>query len=97
MAMNISKVLIEPVITEASTLNTEKNNFYTFKVYKQSTKRDIARAISELYKVEVVGVRTRNQKRKSRRVGRSQGFKPAWKKAYVAIKAGQRIDLTKGV
>ena len=34
---------------------------------------------------------------KERRVGKSRGRRPAWKKAYVTLAAGSRIDFFEGV
>ncbi|MEI6221756.1 MAG: 50S ribosomal protein L23 [bacterium] len=94
--MNISKLLLQPIITEASTLNTEKHNQYTFKVNPRSSKDGIAKAIKEMYKVEVLKVTTLSVKARSRRFGKKVGSLSSWKKAFVTLKAGQKIDFEKG-
>jgi large subunit ribosomal protein L23 len=48
--------------------------------------------VETLFKVHVLRVRTMNYLGKTRRVGRSMGRKPAWKKAYVTLGQGDRID-----
>lgn len=95
--MNIAKILLQPVITEASTLNTEKNNQFVFRVHPNTTKPQIAKVVAQMYKVDVLKVRTSHIKQRARRLGRSSGFKPSWKKAIVTLKAGQKIDFVKGV
>jgi large subunit ribosomal protein L23 len=47
--------------------------------------------------VRVLGVRTLNLPRKTRRVGRFAGRKPAWKKAIVKLAEGQSIEFFEGV
>lgn len=94
--MNIAKILLQPIITEASTLQTEKNNQYIFKVVPKATKPQIAEAVSEMYNVTVLSVRTCQVKRQARRQGRRAGFTSSWKKAFVTLKSGQKIDFVKG-
>lgn len=90
------RVLIEPIITEAATIAIELNK-YTFKVATDSTKFQIKTAIEELYKVKVIAVNTLNNHRKAVTHGRTPGFKAASKKAIVTLKAGDSIELFKGV
>lgn len=90
------RVLIEPIITEAATMAIELNK-YTFKVSTDSTKDQIKTAIEELYKVKVISVNTLNTHRKPVSHGRTPGFKAASKKAIVTLKAGDLIELFKGV
>ncbi len=95
--MKIDSVLIAPLITEKGTILAEKSNQVVFKVRPKATKNAIRKAIEELFKVDVVAVRTCNYLGKERRVGRSYGRRPAWKKAYVTLKEGQRIEFFEGV
>lgn len=90
------KVLIEPIITEAASLAIEINK-YTFKVASEATKVQIKKAVEDLYKVKVIGVNTSNRKRKAVNYGRTPGFKAGSKKAIVTLKAGDSIELFKGV
>ena len=77
-------IIIKPVITEKSMdMGAEKK--YVFKVAKDATKPEIAKAIEELFKVDVAYVRTMNMKRKPRRLRYSQGYTAAWKKAIVTL------------
>ena len=78
-------IIIRPTITEKSMdLTAEKK--YVFKVAKDATKPEIARAVEELFKVDVLCVNTINMKRKPRRLRFSAGYTAAWKKAIVTLK-----------
>ncbi len=81
-----------PVITEKGTLVNEAGNQVVFRVRRDANKAEIRHAIETLFKVKVEKVRTVNYLGKPRRVGRSLGRRPAWKKAYVTLGEGQRID-----
>ena len=59
---------------------------YTFEVAKDATKIDIARAVEELFGVQVQKVNTMHVRGRLRRQGRSQGYTPSWKKAIVTLK-----------
>lgn len=90
--------LIEsPLITEKGTVVSEKANQVVFKVRPRATKGAIRDAIEDLFKVTVLKVRTINFMGKSRRVGRTSGKRPDWKKAYVTLKEGDRIEFFEGV
>ena len=82
--MKPEDVIIAPVVTEKSNdqINLGK---YTFKVNKNATKVDIARAIEKLFEVKVLKVNTMTVKGKEKRVGRNVGKTSDWKKAIVTI------------
>lgn len=78
-------IIIKPVITEAS-MALAGSKTYVFQVMKDASKSEIAKAVEELFKVDVACVNTINMKKKPRRVRYQLGFKPAWKKAIVTLK-----------
>ncbi len=86
-----------PLITEKGTLVSEKTNQVVFKVSPDATKGAIRDAVEQLFKVTVVKVRTINLMGKKRRTRRSAGKRPDWKKAYVTLKEGDRIEIFEGV
>jgi len=47
--------------------------------------------------VKVEDVRTLNVRGKTRRVGKSQGQRPSWKKARVRLRSGDSIEFFEGV
>jgi large subunit ribosomal protein L23 len=84
-------VLLRPVITEKSMTETNTGR-YTFAVVKDASKLEIAQAVAEAFKVDVLAVNTSTVRGKARRVGKRVGKKPDWKKAIVTLAAGQRIE-----
>jgi large subunit ribosomal protein L23 len=85
-------VVLRPVVTEKTLRRSERTNAYTFEVRVGANKVQIRDAVEHLFQVDVVGVRTQNLAGKRRRMGRSVGFTAPWKKAIVALKAGQTIE-----
>jgi len=67
-------------------------NQYVFKVFPRANKTEVKRAIESLYKVKVVGVKIIIVSGKTRRMGKSQGWKKGYKKAIIRVKQGQRIE-----
>ena len=84
-------VLLRPVITEKSMTETNTGR-YTFAVVKDASKLEIAQAVAEAFKVDVLAVNTSTVRGKSRRIGKRVGKKSDWKKAIVTLAAGQRIE-----
>ncbi len=95
--MNAHDVIRRPLVTEKSNIGREEQNLVTFAVDPRANKHEIRRAVELLFDVRVVAVRTMRMPRKTRRVGRFVGRKPAWKKAIVKLAAGQAIEFFEGV
>ncbi len=91
------EIVIRPVVTERSTELGEDQNAYTFIVSKDANKIEIRAAVERLFGVKVAGVRTLNYRGKWRRVGRSLGRRPSYKKAIVKLASGERIDVYEGI
>jgi large subunit ribosomal protein L23 len=85
-------VIHGPLITEKGTLVNEEANQVVFRVRPWANKVEIQAAVERLFKVKVMKVRTVNYLGKMRRVGRNVGRRANWKKAYVTLKQGDRID-----
>lgn len=82
-------IIIKPIITEASmAMGNDKK--YVFRVMKDAKKPEIAKAIEELFKVDVQSVNTINVKRKPKKLGRSSGYTSSWKKAIVTLKSDSK-------
>ena len=94
---NVYDIVTSPLITEKGTLVSELGNQVLFRVRRDANKDDIRRAGETLFKVKVERVRTLNLLGKTRRVGKHAGRRPAWKKAYVTLAEGQRIDFFENV
>ena len=91
------QIVIRPVVTEESAMLQETDRTYTFIVAKDANKIEIRHAVQSLFDVTVESVRTANYQGKWRRVGRSLGRKPAYKKALVKLAEGESIDVYEGV
>ena len=83
-------IILKPVITEASMAATANQKKYTFRVAKGATKIEIARAVEELFKVEVKSVNTISMKSKAKRMGVHLGRTSEWKKAIVTLTEGSK-------
>ncbi|PIR87059.1 MAG: 50S ribosomal protein L23 [Candidatus Harrisonbacteria bacterium CG10_big_fil_rev_8_21_14_0_10_49_15] len=89
----MNKLLVkQPILTEKATSLTAGNT-YTFLVEGHANKSEVSKAIAQLYKVKVEAVRIINVKPKKRRLGRTVGTKPGYKKAMITLKAGDTIDI----
>ena len=88
--------LVAPVITEKSTLLSEENKV-VFRVPLSATKKDIAEAVEELFKVKVKAVNTLRMKGKTKRFRGIEGKRDDVKKAVVTLEEGHSIDVTTGL
>jgi large subunit ribosomal protein L23 len=91
-----SEIIRSPLITEKGTLVNEQANQVLFRVAPHANKVEIQKAVEQFFNVKVVKVRTVRVLGKTRRVGRSFGRRSDWKKAYVTLAEGQRIDFFEG-
>ncbi len=95
--MNLESLILSPLVTEKGTMATEKANQVVFRVRPGASKDKIRAAVERLFKVTVVKVRTSNFLGKARRRGMSSGRQMNWKKAYVTLKEGDRIEFFEGM
>ena len=85
---NVYQTVRMPLITEKSTIIREANGTYCFRVHVNANKIEIARAVEKLFekdKVKVAEVRTSRVHGKTKRMGRFEGKRPDWKKAWVRL------------
>ena len=94
MKINLHEVIVEPVITEKISAQTEKQSKYAFRVHPEANKKQIKSAIEKVFNVHVTGVNTSSQLGKWRRVRYQPGRTADWKKAIVTVKKGEKIDIT---
>lgn len=90
----VSEVILRPRITEKAAVAME-NHAYTFEVSARATKRDVEKAVREIYKVTPVKVNMVNKKTR-RSMSRTRGREvkhEGLKKAYVYLKEGDRIEI----
>ncbi len=91
MSMDPYKIILRPVITEKSTVLKEKNRDVAFEVAMSANKSEIKKAVEQLFKIKVDGVRIQIKTGKERRMGRHSGRTKDWKKAIVRLKAGEKM------
>jgi len=87
---------IRPIITEKATAYSEKLNCYTFAVSPDANKFQIKDIVEKLYNVRVVKITTclyaGKRKQRYTRAGIIRGRRSAFKKAFVTVAEGQKID-----
>lgn len=84
-------ILRRPIITEKGLDQKDKRRTVCFQVHPQANKTEIKQAVQKIFKVKVDSVQTANFVGKERRRGRFTGYRPDWKKAYVRLKAGEKM------
>lgn len=89
--MNIYEVIVRPIVTEKAVGKKEAEETLCFEVAKDATKTEIRSAVQKLFKVKVADVRTTTNSGKLRRRGRFTGYRSDWKKAWVRLKAGEKM------
>jgi large subunit ribosomal protein L23 len=82
----------QPHISEKASYLAEKDQ-YVFEVLPGYNKNEIKNAVEGIYKVDVLSVNMIKIPSKKRRLGRTEGFRKAYKKAVVKIKNGQKIEI----
>jgi len=95
--MSAESVVISPLVTEKGTIVGEKSNQVVFRIRPGASKAQIRNVIEDQFKVTVVKIRTANFLGKERRRGRTVGRRPSWKKAYITLKQGDRIEIFEGL
>jgi large subunit ribosomal protein L23 len=90
--MDISQVIIRPVVSEKSFVLAEAGK-YTFRVHDKAHKTQIRQAVEQLFDVKVTGVRTVSVKSKPKRRGVHSGRTRSWKKAIVQVREGDTIPI----
>lgn len=95
--MQLEQVLIKPLITEKSAVASENYNRYGFVVNTKANKFQIKEAVQKFYDVKVLSVKTNLTPGRIKRFGMVSKKTPKFKKAYVQLEAGQKIEFFKGV
>jgi large subunit ribosomal protein L23 len=85
------QILRRPVITAKGLGVKETESTLVFEVAAKATKTEVKEAVQTIFKVKVATVRTANFNGKERRRGKFTGYRPDWKKAYVKLKAGEKM------
>jgi len=89
-------VILSPVITEKST-RLSATNQVIFRVARDATKPQIAKAVEDLFKVKVKAVNTLRTKGKVKAFRGRRFRKSDVRKAIVTLAEGYQIDVTTGL
>lgn len=97
--LGLESVLIKPMMTEKSSKETEASNRYTFQVNIKANKNQVKSAVEKYFDVKVLNVRTSVLPGKVKRSGARGGQRKtsSFKKAWVQIQDGQKIEFFKGI
>lgn len=93
MRLDLHHVLIQPLLTEKVTAMRESNNTVSFLVHPGANRVQIKQAVEALLKVKVERVNVLNVQGKIKRLGRFSGKRSDWKKAFVKLKEGEKLEL----
>jgi large subunit ribosomal protein L23 len=96
--MNYAQILIKPLISEKATLAKEVANQVVFYIAPEANKIEVKRAVEEAFDVKVADVNiVRRRPLMRRRHGRVVGKISGYKKAYVTLVPGEKIEFFEGV
>jgi large subunit ribosomal protein L23 len=91
-------IILRPLLTEKNIIAKDRTNTLAFKVDRRANKIEIAYAVEKIFSTKVDDVRVVNVLGKNKKVGRSEGKRPDWKKAYVKLAKGAKpIEYFEGV
>lgn len=89
-------IIVRPLMTEKGMAQKEEQNTATFRVALDANKVEIRAAVEAVFNVKVQSVRTAVFEGKLKRQGRSEGRRPSFKKAFVKLRPGHKIELVEG-
>ena len=93
--MKATDVLKRPMMSEKNAFHSEENT-YVFEVDRKATKLQIRDAVETCFRVKVETVRTAIGRGRSKRTRYGQTKVKYYKKAFVKLKAGEKIALFEG-
>jgi large subunit ribosomal protein L23 len=94
--VNRFDIIKRPLDTEKVDRLRDRENKFAFEIAMNASKTEVKQAVESLFKVKVVDIKTQIVRGKMRRIGRSSGMRPNWKKAIVTLKEGDAIQLFEG-
>jgi len=95
--MSYANILLKPVISEKATKAKEESNQVIFLVSPRANKVEIKAAVEEAFKVKVTEVNVVRRRPLKRAKGRVMAHVPGYKKAYVTLASGDKIEFFEGV
>ena len=96
--MRLEEVIRRPLLSEKVMEQKETENIVAFEVDSRANKIEVKKAVEAQFKdVKVEDVRILRGHGKVRRQGKFMGRRSDWKKAYVRLKEGSKIEFFEGV
>jgi large subunit ribosomal protein L23 len=89
----LHQIIKKPLVTEKAYQGETGLQVLAFEVAPSANKIEIKQAIEKAFEVKVKGVNTILVAGKAKRVGRNVGKRSNWKKAYVTLAEGSKLDL----
>ncbi len=94
--MDYTQILLRPVVTEKATALRDANQVAFF-VHPDANKIEIKKAVEAAFSVKVVDVNVVTRKAGEKIKNRKVVHVPGWRKAYVTLAAGEKIEFFEGV
>ena len=96
--MEYANILLRPLVSEKATMVKDTANQVVFFVHPEANKIEIAKAVEKAFSVTVDAVRVVRRRPLARsRMGKVTGRIPGYKKAYVTLAQGDKIEFFEGV
>ena len=89
-------IIKRPIITEQSMEDLDIKK-YVFEVAKDANKIEIKKAVETAFNVKVTDVNVVTRKPTERVRNRKVSRVPGWRKAYVTLASGEKIEFFEGV
>ena len=93
MKLDMHAVLVQPLLTEKLTGIRETTNTFGFIVHPDANRVQVKQAVETLLNVKVARVNVMNVLGKVKRLGRFSGKRSDWKKAFVTLKKGEKLEM----
>jgi large subunit ribosomal protein L23 len=94
--MHLYEVLRRPLITEKNAA-LQAQGKYAFEVAQEANKEQVKQAVEKSFNVTVTTVNVITVPGKRRRMRGRVIINPSWKKAFVTLKPGDKIEIVEGV
>jgi large subunit ribosomal protein L23 len=89
--MKLTSVIRRPLVTEKTSNARAIAGILVFEVAPEATKVEVKKAVQALFGSKVASVKTQIMHGKFKRQGRFVGQRSDWKKAWVKLKAGEKV------
>lgn len=88
------KIIKCPHVSEKNSIQLEKYNIVVLKVSKYATKTDIKNTIYTLFSIKLKKINVLVTPKKKKGSRNNIGYRRNWKKAYVVLTKGSKLDFT---